>query len=160
MDEIQRCFYSTQIYKWGFWLSKPSIIFFVQKWFLIHFTCFRMFFSHLFASDFPVATAPLQSVLLKDRRMRLPSQYFLGHSWTQSLLSLELILRWKPGKTNFLGHKGQLIFKWFFWVIDFLQKIYKRIRLYHYDTSGRPVFVRFLEEIEDTKKPFQKLTDL
>jgi hypothetical protein len=34
----------------------------------------------------------------------------------------------------------------------FFQKIKKRIRLYYYYvTSGRLVFVRFLEEIEDTK---------
>ena len=42
-----------------------------------------------------------------------------------------------------------------FGVIDFLQKTNERIRLYYYDTSGRLVFVRFLEEIEDTKKPFR-----
>ena len=39
----------------------------------------------------------------------------------------------------------------------FFQKTNKRIRLYYYDTSGRLVFVRFLEEIEDAKK---KLSDL
>ena len=50
--------------------------------------------------------------------------------------------------------KGQLISKWFFGVIDFLQKMNERIRLYYYDTSGRLVFVRFLEEIDDPKKPF------
>jgi hypothetical protein len=31
--------------------------------------------------------------------------------------------------------KGQLISKWFFGVIDFLQKMNERIRLYYYDTS-------------------------
>ena len=31
----------------------------------------------------------------------------------------------------------------------------ERIPLYYYETSGRLVFVRFLEEIEDTKKPFR-----
>ena len=30
----------------------------------------------------------------------------------------------------------------------------ERIRLYYYDTSGRLVFVRFLEEIEDSKNTF------
>ena len=35
------------------------------------------------------------------------------------------------------------------------QKMNKWIRLYYYDTSGRLVFVRFLEEIEDTKKTFR-----
>ena len=39
----------------------------------------------------------------------------------------------------------------------FFQKTNEWIRLYYYDTSGRLVFVRFLEEIEDAKK---KLTDL
>ena len=34
----------------------------------------------------------------------------------------------------------------------FLQKTNERILLYYYETSGRLVFVRFLEEIEDTKK--------
>ena len=42
-----------------------------------------------------------------------------------------------------------------FGVFDFLQKTNERIRLYYYDTSSRLVFVRFLEEIEDTKKPFR-----
>ena len=43
-----------------------------------------------------------------------------------------------------------------FGVFDFLQKrTNERIRLYYYDNSSRLVFVRFLEEIEDTKKPFQ-----
>ena len=42
-----------------------------------------------------------------------------------------------------------------FWVIDFLQKTNEQIRLYYYDTSGRLVFVRFLEEIDDPKKPFR-----
>ena len=51
--------------------------------------------------------------------------------------------------------KGQLISNWFFWVIGFLQKTNERIRLYYYDTSGWPVFVRFLEEIDDPKQPFR-----
>ena len=42
-----------------------------------------------------------------------------------------------------------------FEVIDFLQTANKRIWLYYYDTSGQLVFVRFLEEIDDTKKPFR-----
>ena len=41
-----------------------------------------------------------------------------------------------------------------FGVIDFLKKT-KQIQLYYYDTSGRLVFVHFLEEIEDTKKSFR-----
>ena len=42
-----------------------------------------------------------------------------------------------------------------FGVFDFLQKTNKRIRLYYYDTSSRLAFVRFLEEIQDTKKSFR-----
>ena len=52
-------------------------------------------------------------------------------------------------------YKGQLISKRFFGVIDFLQKMNERIQLYYYDNSGWLVFVRFLEEIEDTKKTFR-----
>ena len=51
--------------------------------------------------------------------------------------------------------KGHLISKLFFGVIDILQKTNERIRLYYYDTSGRLVFIRFLEEIEGTKKTFR-----
>ena len=53
---------------------------------------------------------------------------------------------------------GQIILKWFFEVIDFLQKTNEQIRLYYYDTSGRLVFVRFLEETEDNKKTFDFTT--
>ena len=56
--------------------------------------------------------------------------------------------------------KGELISKWFFGVINFLQKTNERIRLYYYDTSGRLVFVRFFEEIDDYQKTISKLTDL
>ena len=38
---------------------------------------------------------------------------------------------------------------------DFLQKMNEQIRFYYNDTSGRLVFVRFLEEIDDPKKPFR-----
>ena len=37
----------------------------------------------------------------------------------------------------------------------FFQKTNKQIQQYYYDTSGRLVFVLFLEETEDTKKIFQ-----
>ena len=50
--------------------------------------------------------------------------------------------------------KGQTKSKWFF-KPTFLPKTNKQIRLYYYDTSGRLVFVCFLEEIEDTKKTFR-----
>ena len=42
-----------------------------------------------------------------------------------------------------------------FGVIDFLQKTNKQIRLHYYETSGRLVFVRFLEEINDPQKIFR-----
>ena len=35
------------------------------------------------------------------------------------------------------------------------QKTNERIQLHYYETSGRRVFVHFLEEIEDTKKTFR-----
>ena len=42
-----------------------------------------------------------------------------------------------------------------FGVISFLQKTNEQIRLYYYDTPGRLVFVRFLEEIDDPKNHFE-----
>ena len=42
-----------------------------------------------------------------------------------------------------------------FGVIDFLQKTNKRIQLSYYETSGKLVFVCFLEEIDDPKKHFE-----
>ena len=42
----------------------------------------------------------------------------------------------------------------------FLQKTNERILLYYYETSGQLVFVRFQEEIEDTKKDISKLSDV
>ena len=45
--------------------------------------------------------------------------------------------------------KGQTKSKCFF------QKTNKQIQLYYYETAGRHVFVRFLEEIEDTKRTFR-----
>ena len=56
--------------------------------------------------------------------------------------------------------KGQLISKCLFGVFNSSKKMNEKIRLNYYDTSGRIVFVRFLEEIEDTKKNISKLTDL
>ena len=38
---------------------------------------------------------------------------------------------------------------------EIFQKMNEWIRLYYFDTSGRLVFVHFLEEIEDTKKTFR-----
>ena len=45
--------------------------------------------------------------------------------------------------------KGQLISKNVFWYLQFSQKMNEKIRLYCYDTSGRLVFVRLLEGIDD-----------
>ena len=39
--------------------------------------------------------------------------------------------------------------------LDFLQKTNEGILFYYYDTSGRLVFVRLLEEINDPEKPFR-----
>ena len=55
--------------------------------------------------------------------------------------------------------KGQKKSKWFFQDNISSKKRKERTRLYYYDTSGQLVFIRLLEEIEDTKKIFQnKLT--
>ena len=51
--------------------------------------------------------------------------------------------------------KGPVNFEMSFWYLQFSQKTNEKIRLYYYDTSGRLVFVRFLEEIEDTQKTFR-----
>ena len=51
--------------------------------------------------------------------------------------------------------KVNYFLKQFFGVIKFLQETNEKIRLYYYDTSGRLVFVRFLEEIDDPQKPLQ-----
>ena len=61
---------------------------------------------------------------------------------------------------KFEPDKCQLISKGLFGNPQFSQKTNEKIRLYQYDTSGRLVFVRFLGEIEATKKAFRKLTDL
>ena len=42
-----------------------------------------------------------------------------------------------------------------FWYHQFFQKMNKKNRPTYYGTSSRIVFVRFLEEFEDTKKTFQ-----
>ena len=55
----------------------------------------------------------------------------------------------------FIFCKGQLISKGVLMSSISSKKTNEGIRLYYYDTSNRLVFVRFLEEIEDTKKPFR-----
>ena len=57
------------------------------------------------------------------------------------------------GSSN-LFTKGQLISKGLFDILNSSKKRTKKIRINCYGTSGRFVFVRFLEEFEDTKKTF------
>ena len=51
--------------------------------------------------------------------------------------------------------KSQLISKGLFGTLNSSKKRTKKIRLNYQDTSGRLVFVRFLEEFEDTKNTFR-----
>ena len=58
------------------------------------------------------------------------------------------------------GIKGQTKSKQFFQAdVSSKKRTNEWILLYYFETSGRLVFVRFLEEIEDTKN-ISKLTDL
>ena len=54
-----------------------------------------------------------------------------------------------------LDVKRSVNFKRTFWYPQLFQKTNEKIQLNYYDTSGRLVFVRFLEEFEDTKKTFR-----
>ena len=51
--------------------------------------------------------------------------------------------------------KGQLILKWFFGVVDFLQKRNENKSTWGIIVVKLNSFVRFLEEIDDPKKPFR-----
>ena len=62
---------------------------------------------------------------------------------------------WEVLSNFFTIVKGQLIWKQFFGVIDFLQKNKQMNSTYYDDNSGRIVFVHFLEEIDDLKKCFK-----
>ena len=53
-----------------------------------------------------------------------------------------------------LNTKGQLISKGLFGILN-SSKYERKIQPNYYDTSGRLFFIRFLEEIEDTKKTFR-----
>ena len=56
----------------------------------------------------------------------------------------------------FVITKGQKKSKLFFQVdVSSKKQTNKQILLYYYETSGRIVFVHFLEKIEDTKKTFR-----
>ena len=61
----------------------------------------------------------------------------------------------RKGRVLWLDGKGQLISKGLFGILNSSKKTNKKIRLCYYDTSGRLVFIRFLGEIEDTKKIFR-----
>ena len=70
---------------------------------------------------------------------------------------------WSPSTFNILSHifiyvmvhKDLFIQNQNRTVVTLLQKRKKGILLYYYETSGRLVFVCFLEEIEDTKQTFR-----
>ena len=55
--------------------------------------------------------------------------------------------------------KGQLISKGLVGILNSPKKWTKKFDLQYYDTSGRLVFIRFLEELKTPKSPL-KLTDL
>ena len=65
----------------------------------------------------------------------------------------------RPFFPNF-NSKGQKKLKWFFQVDVSSKKTNEPILLYYYETWGQLVFIRFLEEIEVTKKDISKLSDL
>ena len=50
--------------------------------------------------------------------------------------------------------KGQLISKWFFGVVDFLQKTNENKSTWGIIVKSNS-FIRFLEEIDDPQKPFR-----
>ena len=52
-------------------------------------------------------------------------------------------------------YKGQLISKWFLGVVDFLQKTNENKSTWGIIVVKLNLFVHFLEEIDDPKKPFQ-----
>ena len=59
-------------------------------------------------------------------------------------------------KLDFAHHaKGQIISKWFFGVFNFLLKTNKNKSIWGIIVVKSNSFVRFLEEMEDTKKPFR-----
>ena len=58
-------------------------------------------------------------------------------------------------QVSFPPIKGQLISKRFFGVVDFLQKTKENKSIWSIIVVKLNLFVRFLEEIDDPKKPFQ-----
>ena len=51
--------------------------------------------------------------------------------------------------------KGQLISKGLVGILNSSKKWMKKFDLQYYDTSGRLVFIRFLEELKTPKSPFE-----
>ena len=51
--------------------------------------------------------------------------------------------------------KGQIISKWFLGVFDFLQKMNENKSIWGIIVVKSNSFIRFLEEIEDIKPPFE-----
>ena len=64
-----------------------------------------------------------------------------------------------PKNERRIAIKGQLISKVLVGILNSSKKQTKKLDLQYDDTSGRLVFVRFLEELK-TKKVPSKLTDL
>jgi hypothetical protein len=56
---------------------------------------------------------------------------------------------------NLATFKGQLISKGLVGILSSSNKRTKKFNLEYYDTSGRLVFVRFLEELKTPKSPFE-----
>ena len=77
--------------------------------------------------------------------------------WTILVCKLELALaEWKFVDAR-ATVKGQLISKGLFGILNFSKKRTKKFDfITYYDTSGRLVFVHFLEELEDIQKTLRK----
>ena len=57
--------------------------------------------------------------------------------------------------SNAIFNKGQLISRGLIGILNSSKKQTKKFDLQYYDTSGRLVFVRFLEELKTPKSPFE-----
>ena len=62
---------------------------------------------------------------------------------------------WKVLQKNIVATKGQIISKWFLGVFDFLQKMNENKSIWGIIVVKSDSFIRFLEEIEDTKNAFR-----
>ena len=63
------------------------------------------------------------------------------HAVSRLFLYIRLLIKVRRSQNSFSSRR-------------FLQKTNERILLYYYETSGRLVFIHFLEEIENTKRHF------